>query len=54
MSSQASAPGASNLHSSMHRSPAMPGKIEKAQAPEQALARLLPYLNPLRSACRLC
>jgi ATP-binding cassette subfamily B protein len=32
----------------MQRGPAMPGKIEKAQAPKQAMARLLPYLNPYR------
>ena len=32
----------------MPRSPAMPGKIEKAQAPRQALIRLLPYLGPYK------
>ncbi len=32
----------------MQRGPAMPGKIEKAKAPQQALVRLLPYLNPHR------
>ena len=30
------------------RSPALPGKIEKAQAPKQALERLLPYLRPFK------
>ena len=38
-----------NVRASMQRGPAMPGKIEKAQAPKQALARLLPYLNPYRA-----
>jgi ATP-binding cassette subfamily B multidrug efflux pump len=37
-----------NVRASMQRGPAMPGKIEKAQAPKQALARLLPYLNPYK------
>src|SRR5260221_7386783 len=37
-----------NVRASMQRGPAMPGKIEKAEAPKQALARLLPYLNPYR------
>src|SRR6184192_1192936 len=46
MSTQA--PGSVNVRASMQRGPAMPGKIEKAQAPKQALARLLPYLNPYR------
>ena len=32
----------------MQRGPAMPGKIEKAKAPQHALVRLLPYLNPHR------
>jgi len=37
-----------NVRASMQRGPAMPGKIEKAQAPKQALARLVPYLYPYR------
>jgi ATP-binding cassette, subfamily B, multidrug efflux pump len=40
--------GSVNVRASMQRGPAMPGKIEKAQAPKQALARLLPYLNPYK------
>src|SRR5260370_26677769 len=40
--------GSVNVRASMQRGPAMPGKIEKAQAPKQAMARLLPYLNPYR------
>ena len=30
------------------RGPARPGKIEKAQNPSRALARLLPYLKPFK------
>jgi ATP-binding cassette subfamily B protein len=32
----------------MQRRPADPGKIEKARDPRNALARLMPYLNPFR------
>ncbi len=38
----------SDLRVRMQRSPSMPGKIEKAQAPKQALARLLRYLRPFK------
>src|SRR5262249_45442203 len=48
MTYQASAQTTSNVRASMQRGPAMPGKIEKAEAPKQALARLLPYLAPHR------
>ncbi len=32
------------------RGPAQPGKIEKARDPRRALARLLPYLGPYKTA----
>src|SRR2546428_13796834 len=37
-----------NGRAAMPRSPAIPGKIEKAQATKRALARLLPYLRPFK------
>jgi ATP-binding cassette subfamily B multidrug efflux pump len=48
MSFQQTSQGTSNVRASMQRGPAIPGKIEKAQAPRRALARLLPYLRPFK------
>jgi ATP-binding cassette subfamily B multidrug efflux pump len=48
MSFQRSTPDTTTIRASMQRGPAMPGKIEKAKAPKQALERLLPYLNPYK------
>ncbi len=39
-------PVQSSFRSSMQRRPGQPGKIEKAQNPRNALARLVPYLKP--------
>jgi hypothetical protein len=33
----------------LRRGPAVPGKIEKAHQPRQALARLVPYLGPYKT-----
>jgi len=49
MSAQTSTQTTPDVRASMQRGPAMPGKIEKAQAPKQALARLLPYLAPYKA-----
>jgi ATP-binding cassette subfamily B multidrug efflux pump len=48
VSAPASTASTGSVRASMQRGPAMPGKIEKAQAPKQALARLLPYLSPYK------
>lgn len=41
------------FRASMQRRPGDPGKIEKAQDPRNALARLLPYLLPFRAVLTL-
>jgi ATP-binding cassette subfamily B protein len=49
MSNQSASPPDSNPRARMlPRGPAMPGKIEKARDPRQALLRLVPYLGPFK------
>jgi ATP-binding cassette, subfamily B, multidrug efflux pump len=54
MSNQTANSPRSDFRASMQRrGPGQPGKIEKAQDPRRALARLLPYLKPHRLALEL-
>jgi ATP-binding cassette subfamily B multidrug efflux pump len=49
MTKQSSDPNrASEYQPRLTRGPAMPGKIEKARDPRQALVRLIPYLGPYK------